>query len=327
MFKINNHITAVIVIIFFVADSTLHVTAKTHRTYLLVGLTGSGKSTLGNCIINRGGDWGSIRNYPFVTSDSSAGCTRTFAAAGNADMMLIDTVGFCDPQFTPEYTLEQLKAALAHVNNQVDAVIFVVRRDRFSNQLVELFEAIQEKVLRGKCRHNSILVITSCQKGWLARDEQRNNVFVQRALESTSGVSFEFALRHDEQDADQEEIVINVLRRQKAINELGAFMDSRQFKKIDLSYVQTPEFDSQMHEVFLPIVRNLAKGLDEIEKGFDKAIDGIKNIGSKIEQGVGKAIDEIKGGFEKAGDGIKGGFHKVEDGFNKVGDAFKSIFG
>ncbi len=63
------------------------------KTYLLVGLTGSGKSTAANCIFNQSGDQKLINDVPFYSSGDSKGCTQVFAHAGNDKVMVLDTVG------------------------------------------------------------------------------------------------------------------------------------------------------------------------------------------------------------------------------------------
>lgn len=64
------------------------------RTYLLVGLTGAGKSTIGNCILNKSGDLEKINNYPFKTSNSASGCTYNFQVEYNNDHTVIKSILF-----------------------------------------------------------------------------------------------------------------------------------------------------------------------------------------------------------------------------------------
>jgi predicted GTPase len=63
------------------------------KTYLLVGLSGSGKSTTANCIFNQSGDQKLVNDLPFYSSDNSKGTTQVFAHAGNDKFMVLDTVG------------------------------------------------------------------------------------------------------------------------------------------------------------------------------------------------------------------------------------------
>ena len=257
------------------------------KTYLMIGITGSGKSTLGNCMYNRRGDWPSISQRPFATSDSSAGCTKIFELVTSDKMTIVDTVGFGDPQFSedPKFIFEQFRDALTRVNNQVDAVIYVVRQGRFSDEVVQFFEFIQEKVLKGKLKHNSILVVTSCEKGWLEKSDQKNNKFIQRALENTNQKSYEFYLRKDDRDDDEDDLVRNQQRRQKSIDAMVAFMDSMQFQKIDLSYVQSADFEREWYEQIVPFLKDL---VNKIEQSLNKAINVFNDIGGKIKDIFGK---------------------------------------
>jgi hypothetical protein len=70
------------------------------RTYLLVGITGHGKSTTGNVIYNQSGDLNLIIDNPFKTSEDASGCTANFQLHANQNVKIIDTVGFGDPQFS-----------------------------------------------------------------------------------------------------------------------------------------------------------------------------------------------------------------------------------
>ena len=245
------------------------------KTYLLIGLTGSGKSTTGNCLINQKGDYMSITQKPFATTDASTGWVRNFALANNDQFSVIDTVGFGDPKFDVEYLFKEFKFALSQVNNHIDCVLFVVQKSRFSNELVEFFKLMQERVLKGKCRDNSILLVTNCNKGWLDRKEQQKNPSVQTALNSTNQMSFEFFLKFDDEDTDnQQERQRNEERRQKAINELVEYLDGMQFKKIDLSYVQSVDFEFEIKTDFIPLMldlfKRITKSISELKTVFGK---------------------------------------------------------
>jgi len=218
------------------------------KTYLLVGLTGAGKSTTGNCILNKSGVLGQVSETPFPTSDSSMSCTRTFACKANEQVFILDTVGFGDPNFKQDYILEELKNALKAVDNQVDCVVFVVRKSRITKETVEFFDLVQEKVLKNKCKHNSILLITDCRDPeWPRR--QVNDQFFTKIVENCGGFenTYCFHLKFENEENDEQ-------KRQEAINRLVAFLSGKTFDKVDLSHIQTSEFNLEWIKVIVPAI-------------------------------------------------------------------------
>ena len=168
-----------------------------HQTFLIIGVAGVGKSTLANCIINKSPDLDLIREYPFVTSDSACGCTRNFQITFDNYTKVIDTIGFGDPELNQTSVLLSLRTALATEDYRIDAVLFVIKQERFRNETVEFFKLMQDEVLRGKTKRNSILICNGCQKGWL-ETERRTNEFLNKALINCNNVSYEFNLVFNE---------------------------------------------------------------------------------------------------------------------------------
>jgi hypothetical protein len=216
------------------------------KTYLLVGLTGAGKSTTGNCILNQSGVLSQVNDTPFPTSDSSKGCTRTFACKANEQVFVLDTVGFGDPNFKQDYILQELKNALNTVDNKVDCVVFVVRKSRITKETVEFFDLVQEKVLRNKCKLNSILLITDCRDSEWAR-RQVDDQFFKKIVENCGGIenTYCFYLKFENEENDEQ-------KRQEAINRLVAFLNGKTFDKVDLSHIQTSEFNFEWIKVIVP---------------------------------------------------------------------------
>lgn len=206
---------------------------------MLVGVTGSGKSTTGNCLYHKSGILKNITDSPFLTSDTATGCTKTFELAAKDNVTILDTIGFGDPQFDhdPEIHLKDMIKALERVNNMIDCVFFVVRKGRFSNDIVKFFGEIQEKVLKNKCVNNSILLITDCnKKGWV--EQQGSNEYLQKALENCNRLYYEFYLKFDGDDDDEDDRNKNLEKRQNAINDLVKYVNSKSFEKICLKYVE-----------------------------------------------------------------------------------------
>ena len=227
------------------------------HTYLLVGLTGSGKSTTGNCIFNRSGVLSKVSDTPFPSSDSAMGCTRNFAYKENERVFVLDTVGFGDPNFKQDYILKELKRALKEVDNKVDCVVYVVKKGRFTNQTVEFFNVIQNKVLKDKCKNNSVLIVTDCNDPeWTRR--QLNDEFFTKVIENCGGIenAYCFRLRFENEASDEE-------NRQEAINRMLEFLNSKNFEKIDLSHIQTKDFDLEWVRNIVPkLIKILAKAFN-----------------------------------------------------------------
>jgi predicted GTPase len=137
---------------------------------LVVGLTGSGKSTTSNSIINKSGEHVKLQT-PFETSDGSAGCTLHFQVQMTQNETILDTVGFGDPQFKADEIFKEFKEALNRTGNKVTHVIYTVKKGRFTNEVIKFFDAIQEKVLQNKCKNNSIILITDAEKGWVGKQK------------------------------------------------------------------------------------------------------------------------------------------------------------
>lgn len=221
----------------------------------MIGLTGSGKSTLGNCLLNNSGVLEKIKEKPFLTSNDSTGCTQLFQLEQNEEIIVIDTIGFGDPQFKQEFVLENLREALKKVDNKIDGVLYTVNQGRFTNQIVECFQIIQKEIFVDKFIKNSLLVVTGGNgEEWLKKTSQRDNEYVQGFLEMCNGLSYEFSLKFDDKDDDHDDLQRNVKKRQKSIDLLSKFLKEKNFKHIDFSVVQTPEFEVSWRKSYLKLI-------------------------------------------------------------------------
>jgi hypothetical protein len=231
------------------------------KTYILVGLTGSGKSTTGNCIYNKTGALDAIQEHPFPTSDSSSSCTKSFNVATNDSLSIIDTIGFGDPTIDKVKSLDDFKTALSEVNFSVDCVLFLVRKGKFSQDVVEFFKTFQESVLKNKCVKNSILIVTNCETGWVEADEQRSNEFVKNILKNCNNLYYEFSLRFDRGDDTPQDKLNNIDKRANSIRALVNFLDEKSFEKIDISFVKSAEFTSEWQSKIVPALAAAAAAL------------------------------------------------------------------
>jgi ribosome biogenesis GTPase A len=192
--------------------------AKTYKKILLVGITGSGKSTTGNCLINISADEDMIKNGPFRTDSGANGCTQFFnkQKSDKHNFVVIDTVGFCDPNIEHAECLDNLRKAIKSVDYKLDLIIYVFQCGRLTNDDVSFFQTAFNE-LKHLQKSNSLLVVTKCQKGWV---REQNNSFLSMALKNCSGNYIEFELRHDNDDDPPGLDKHNREQRKRSIKEL-----------------------------------------------------------------------------------------------------------
>ena len=232
-----------------------HKSVKMPKKILLVGIAGNGKSTLGNCLVNQRAEMHNITSTPFDTSDGASGCTQLFQEARNNDFIVLDTVGFGDPKFKGKDILEELKKALKKVDHTIDCVVYVFKKNRFTNEAVRFFKAVQEDIFKGKLKNNSILLISNAEDGWL--DKQKGNAEICVALENCNNVGYDFKLKLDASDDDFDDKARNHVKRKEAIGKMTSFVKSkcRDFGKHEqpnLAYIQTAAFEKEWKQVIAP---------------------------------------------------------------------------
>lgn len=265
-------------------------TRKNIKTILVVGLTGSGKSTLCNSIINKSGKLRELTS-PFNTSDGATGCTLQFQVNITPTETVLDTVGFGDPQFDPSQIFEQFKAALSRAGNKVTHVIFVVKKGRFTRELVNFFTSVQEKVLEGKCRNNSLVLFSDCEK-WV---EKQDDQYLKKAIANCNGVYYEYSLRFDRESDENEYKALNLKKRQEAVDKLLKFLNSHEFKEIDLSHVQSKEFEKNYNEKILPeLIQIMNEMASRHASQMTQVIENFNKQMAVQNQMQNRVVDELK---------------------------------
>lgn len=212
------------------------------KIYLMIGLSGHGKSTLGNCIINQSGELQHVTQLPFVTSDSANGCTKEFQCKENSQYAIIDTIGFADPKIEQEKIIADFKKALNHFNFKIDCIFFVLKGGRITKEIVDFFALIKHDLLLDKCGGNSILIITGVKPGWINEPEQKKNTILQTIVEGCNSILYEFSLRLDHYNDDPDDIKKNITKRKTTIDALIKFLNSKTFERVELEHLKDITF-------------------------------------------------------------------------------------
>jgi hypothetical protein len=256
------------------------------RVYLLIGITGKGKSTTGNVAINESSDFELITKEPFETSDNSQGCTVLFQAKSNDQIHVIDTAGFCDSKADPEQLLKEFRTALETVQYKINCVLFVTNVGRFTQQDVKFFELMQQKVLQNKCKNNSILIVTgSDKKDWVEKQIKTDQYFREVYL-NCNNCSYEFDLKlkvDDVEDENDKQQLLETYKRvnQRSIDKFTRFLKEKNFVKIDLSDIKTDAYTSFWMKVIIP---TLAQILSQVIPGPPEVIKkSVNQAGKKME--------------------------------------------
>lgn len=200
------------------------------KNYLISGTCGSGRSLIGNTIVNHSGLIDELTKNPFETSTSTEPFTKKasgYRQVGNDGIFVVDTAGY----ETKEEALEKLKEGLALVNYKVNCVVFVIKCNRIDEVTGEAIDYFSNTIFKDKIANNSVLV---CMGGdnWLKKNTK--NQSIQSLIKMCGGIErcFEFSFRFTELNFNSEN------QRQSEIDQFMKFLDQKDFKEIDLSYIQ-----------------------------------------------------------------------------------------
>ena len=231
------------------------------KTIALFGIAGVGKSTVSNCLLNQDGAMERIVDGPFPVCEDCGSGNVEFQMRANEQFNIIDSIGFGSPDFDASYILAQMRGVLNKVNNELDCVVYVIKKGRLTNETYQFIRTFQQEVFKGTSKYNSVLVVNKCEKGWVEKDAQRANPFMQLMLESVNFVTYELDLKWDHWSDSNETKRSNVVIRQRAIDNLVDYLANLPFERISVKHIQTAEFERTWLKYIYAFLEHLASNI------------------------------------------------------------------
>eukprot|EP00117_Sycon_ciliatum_P042557 scpid64065/ scgid30942/ len=130
------------------------------RHVLIIGRTGSGKSTIVNMLVNNGYSASECNSPNAVGHGAAAGTTKAkFSIAPRTGMFICDTIGFGDRTNSEEEIIEDLRAIYKTAEMGISCIIVVAKCQRWSMEDVLLLD-ILDRMFESNWPKQAILVLT-----------------------------------------------------------------------------------------------------------------------------------------------------------------------
>jgi len=145
-------------------------------TVLLFGMTGAGKSAIGNLLAGfnvfaSGDDTASVTNLDSV---------MRFEAADDS-LVVLDTIGLGDTEIDQEKVVGSIRDVALSAVNGVDAMCFVMRNARITDDAIARLIYVTEFLWGSECLLNLYVIVTFASKYLASREEA--NTWIDRQVE------------------------------------------------------------------------------------------------------------------------------------------------
>lgn len=227
------------------------------NTIVMFGISGSGRSLVGNAISNQSGSIEKLTVTPFSTAAS----TKKAMLHENNGIVVVDTAGF----ETKEEALEKLKEGLQLVDYKVHCIVFVIKCGRIKDLTGEVIDYFSNKIFKDKIRNNSVLVLMGDggddDENWL--EKNKTNKWVNRLIEMCGGEKrcLELSIIFDNKRDSDSIRNSNFNKREKEIRKLFQFMQNIDFDETNLFYIKkiTPKFFNSINRFMFSGILNFQR--------------------------------------------------------------------
>lgn len=145
-------------------------------TVMMFGMTGAGKSSLGNLIAGMSA---------FETGDNTSSVTNLDSvmrfAADDGSIVLLDTIGLGDTEIDQEKVVASIRDVALSAPNGVDVLLFVMRNSRITDDAIARLIYVTEYLWGHECLLNLYIVVT-CAARYLSNWEAGKE-WIQRQAE------------------------------------------------------------------------------------------------------------------------------------------------
>ena len=194
-------------------------------TFVVLGGTGVGKSTIANCIINQRGEMDALSS-PFLTSEDTQTFTQMIQVERNEQVAVIDTPSLDIIKSNRPAFINNLVRQLNANYNQTLFILFVINKQNpMLNEQTQTVKLIRHELTHRKIKSSFTLIVNKCERGWLLKPRQRENKYLQPVLETFGNTSYELDLKWDHSSdlvADRTE---NIRFRQQSVQAFVDFLE------------------------------------------------------------------------------------------------------
>lgn len=146
-------------------------------TVLMFGMTGAGKSSLGNLIAN---------TSAFTVSDSTASVTNLDSVmryeAEDNSLILLDTIGLGDTELDQEHVVENIREIAISATGGVDVLFYVLKNARLTDDAIARLIYCVEYLWGDECLLNLYVVVTNASR--YLRSPEEGQAWIEKQLDN-----------------------------------------------------------------------------------------------------------------------------------------------